>query len=292
MMPSRLDPWLPGSSPLLFDGAMGSRLLAIDPAATRPVDLLSLELPDLVRLVHRGYRDAGATVLTTNTFGANRFRLGSRAHLVEQLNRTSVRLAREEEGSCLVAGSVGPSGLKENLPNYEELRTGFREQAEALHSEGVDMFVCETFGDLGELMAAIAGIRDVSSLPLIALMTYGPTVRTASGHSPTQIAEALSRLPIDAIGVNCAVGDDTAELVVRELSAATNVPIAALPNAGKPLRNADGMRYPLEAEGFAALAVRLSSFASIVGGCCGTSAEHIAGARSALEQAKRPPGPH
>jgi methionine synthase I (cobalamin-dependent) len=292
MTPSRLDAWMPDSSPLLFDGAMGTRLLPLAPEAPGPVDLLSLDRPDLVRQVHREYRNAGAMVLTTNTFGSNRFRLATRAHLVEQLNRAGVRLAREEAGSCLVAGSVGPSGLQEDLPGDAELRAGFREQAETLHAEGVDLFVCETFGDLRELAAAVAGIRDVSSLPLIALMTYDLGVRTACGHSPAQVARALDQLPIDAVGVNCAVGDNTAEQVVRDLSSVTNFPIAALPNAGEPSRRGGNIRYPLGPEGFAALLLRLVPFASIVGGCCGTTPGHIAAARTSLEQAKPRSGPH
>jgi len=292
MTPSRLDAWMPDSSPLLFDGAMGTQLLALVPESTGPVDLLSLDRPDLVRQVHREYRDAGAMALTTNTFGSNRFRLAARAHLVEQLNRSGVRLAREEAGSCLVAGSVGPSGLQEDLPGDAELRAGFREQAETLHAEGVDLFVCETFGDLRELSAAVAGIRDVSSLPLIALMTFDLGVRTACGHSPEQVARGLDQLPVDAIGVNCSVGDSTAEQVVRDLSSVTNLPIAALPNAGEPLRQGDNIRYPLRPQDFAALVLRLAPFASIVGGCCGTTPGHIAAARDSLERAKPQSGPH
>jgi methionine synthase I (cobalamin-dependent) len=284
---SQLSTCIAEHSPFLFDGAMGTRLLTLAPDNRAPVDLLSLERPDLVRSVHREYREAGAAVLTTNTFGANRFRMPGREALVERIDRAAVRLAREEAGSCLVAGSIGPSGLHQDLPGDGELREAFREQARALESEGVDMFVCETFGDPRELRMAILGVRDVSSAPLIALMMFTADARTPSGHSPRQISVELEKLPIDAVGVNCGVGEDTVTRVVKELSRSTSLPIAALPNAGEPERNESDLRYPLGPEAFAALLVQLVPYASILGGCCGTTAAHLVAGRAALEANRR-----
>jgi methionine synthase I (cobalamin-dependent) len=244
---------------------------------------LNLSAPGVVRSVHAGYRRAGADVITTNTFGANDFRLAETgfAERMGEINRSGVRLARHEAGGRLVAGSIGPTGLRD-LPGHPHLRAAFRMQAATLSSEGVDLFVCETFGDIEELCCAILGIRDVSDRPIVAHMTYGSDARTPLGLEPPEVVARFRELPVDAIGVNCAVGEGTTERVTALLRIHTSLPIVAQPIAGKPTVHEGQLRYPLDPGAFAALTTRLAATASHIGGCCGTTPRHIRAARIAL----------
>jgi methionine synthase I (cobalamin-dependent) len=245
-----------------------------------PLEPLNLTAPDEVRAVHAAYREAGTALLTTNSFGANRFRLGPDADTsrLAAINRAAAELARDEARGALVAGSIGPGGQYRDRPSPEEMRHAFAEQASALHQGGIDLFWCETFGDVDELSAAVLGIRDVSSRPIVALMTYTAAGRTPTGLTPAAVVAAVADLPLAAIGVNCALGAGTVERVIRALHGETDLPLVAQPNAGQPIVTGREIRYPLDPAGFAALALRLAPMVATVSGCCGTTPEHIAAA--------------
>lgn len=258
---------------------MGTELLRH--GASLPLELLNIDRPSLVSEIHSAYRAAGADILTTNTFGGNRFRLASHelTGRIRELNLAGARLAHNHADGALVAGSIGPSGLRQ-LPDEEDLREGFGEQAAALEEGGVDLFTCETFGDVRELRAAVLGISRASTRPIIAQMTYMPDGRTPAGQTPAQVVQALSDLNINAIGVNCAVGKDTVERVMPALRQATDLPLSAFPNAGEPHLQAGATHYPLDPGAFTHLAQRLRPLVTILGGCCGTTPAHIRALRS------------
>jgi methionine synthase I (cobalamin-dependent) len=263
---------------------MGTELLrhGVRPAAC--LELASVEQPALVTAIHRAYRDAGAEVLTTNTFGANRFRLAPHGleHRVDELNRAAASLARSVAAEGGVVGSIGPSGEQATGPPADELRAAFREQASALAAGGVDLFLCETFGDVSELKTAILGIRDVSTLPILVTMTYRDDGRTPLGLTARSVVELLDDLDIAGIGVNCCTGDNTVGEVLGALGRSTSLPLVARPNAGQPVRVASAVQYPLGPGAFAELVMRWSPRVWMVGGCCGTTPAHIAAVRDLM----------
>lgn len=269
-------------SPLLFDGAMGTELYARGVFINRCYDELSRSEPELVREIHRAYRDAGAEVLETNSFGANRFQLQSYGleAVVEEINRAAAGLARQVAGEeLLVAGSLGPLGIR--LEPYgptsrEEARAAFREQAAALAAGGVDLFVCETFSDLSELAEAVAGCREAADLPVVALVTIQPSGETSYGDDPATVAREAERLGADVVGLNCSVGPALMVEALREMAAATSLPLAALPNAGLPKEVQGRKIYMASPEYMASYTRKLvEAGASVVGGCCGTEPEHV-----------------
>jgi methionine synthase I (cobalamin-dependent) len=261
---------------------MGTELIRRGAGREACLEEICLSRPELVSAVHADYRAAGSHVLTTNTFGANRFRLATHGlqTRVPDINMAAAGVARANCGDGLVAGSVGPSGLRP-LPDLEALQEALREQAKAL-DPGVDLFVCETFCDLGEPRAAVRGIVAVSSRPIVASMTYRSDGRTPLGLTPTEVARELRDLPVWAIGVNCAVGPDTAGRVASELATACDRPVVVQPNAGQPVIADGSIGYPVSPEGFAQMAGRLSGVAAGFGGCCGTTPAHISAARQAF----------
>ena len=274
-----------GSSRLLADGAMGTELLRRGIPASCCLEAATITHPELVTSVHRAYRVAGAKVLTTNTFGSNRFRLARRglADHVGDFNRAAVELVRSTADDCLVAGSIGPSGAQPALPPTHQLRAAFREQASALAEGGVDLFLCETFGDVSEMRAAVLGVRDVSDLPIVACMSYGEDGRTLTGDVPAAVIESIGDLDLAAIGANCCLGETTIDHVVAALRELTSIPLVVRPNAGQPRLVAGTWKYPLGPRAFAELIVRVSSATWLVGGCCGTTPAHIAAVHAAWE---------
>lgn len=279
---------------ILFDGAMGTELYRRGVFVNRCYDALSLEEPELVRDIHRDYRQAGADVLETNTFGGNRMRLQSYGEedRVEEINRAAARLAREAAGDDLyVGGSVGPLGvrLEPYGPTSEaEARDIFRQQAELLAEEGVDLLVLETFGDLNELRQAVEACGALS-LPVLAQMTIQPDGRTSYGVEPEQIASAVEEAGADAVGLNCSVGPAGMLEAVERMAESTGLPISAIPNAGMP-REVEGRKmYMASPEYMATYARRLAeSGAGMVGGCCGTGPEHVREMARQLEEGPRP----
>jgi homocysteine S-methyltransferase len=270
---------------VLFDGAMGTMLYAKGVFINQCYDELNVRAPDLVRDVHRAYVKAGAEVLETNSFGANRFKLaqfGLQAQVLE-LNRRAAELAREaaEAGrDVLVAGAVGPLGVRLEPfgpTSRDEARAVFREQMEGLKAGGADLFILETFGDLDEIGQAIAAAREVdATMPVIAQMTIGADGLTPYGATPEDVARALDRFGADVIGLNCSVGPQTILEAIEKMVPVTRKKLSAQPNAGMPREVGGRSMYMASAEYMAEYARHLvHAGVKVVGGCCGTTPEHI-----------------
>src|SRR3989440_5694215 len=201
--------------PLLCDGAMGSLLYARGITYEKCFDALNVSQPELISSIHREYISAGAQIIETNSFGANRAKL--EAHNLEgqvrDINRSAVRLAREAREvsgqPVFVAGAVGPTGRPLQAPDehrLSELRAIFREQIEALLEGGADLLILETFSSLAELRQAVLAAREIGGLPVVAQMSFYEDGHTLSGQSATRVATVLSDLGIDVLGANCSVG--------------------------------------------------------------------------------------
>ena len=272
------------------DGAMGTMLYASGVSLNRCFDELNLVSPHLVKEVHMGYVKAGAELLETNTFGANRFRLAKfdLADKVREINLAGAHLARESAGEDLyVGGSVGPLGLRlEPLgaTSLEEARSAFREQVGALAEGGVDLIVIETMMDLEEAHQALLAAREATSLPVVVQMTVQEDGNTISGVSPEDFARQLDAWGADVIGVNCGVGPATVLETLERMAAVTTRKLSAQPNAGLP-HSVDGRTHYLCSPEY--MAERASRFiqagARIVGGCCGTTPQHIKAIKSTVK---------
>ena len=268
---------------VVFDGAMGTMLYAKGVFINQCYDELNLKAPDLVRDVHAAYARAGAEVLETNTFGANRVKLaqyGLEAQAGE-LNRAAARIARDVAGEDhLVAGAVGPLGVRiepYGPTSVDEAFAAFKEQMEALAGGDVDCFLLETFGDLAEIAQAVRAARAVdASIPVIAQMTIGVDGRTSYGASPEDLARTLDKLGVDVIGLNCSVGPQAILEAIEKMAGATRRKLSAQPNAGMPRDVGGRSMYMASPEYMASYARHLiHAGAKIVGGCCGTTPEHI-----------------
>jgi methionine synthase / methylenetetrahydrofolate reductase(NADPH) len=280
---------------VVFDGAMGTMLYARGVFINQCYDELALRSPDLVREIHAAYVRAGADVLETNTFGANRAKLiqyGLEGQ-VAAINTKAAQLAREAAGERrLVSGAVGPLGVR--LEPYgptskDEARELFREQMAALRDGGADCFLLETFADIEELEQAILAAREVNpGMPVIAQATIGPDFRTAFGATPEDIARVLDRWGVDVIGLNCSVGPQTILEAIERMAAVTSCKLSAQPNAGMPRDVGGRSMYMASPEYMATYARHLvQAGAKIVGGCCGTTPEHI----KAMVEGVRPLSP-
>jgi homocysteine S-methyltransferase len=266
----------------LFDGAMGTMLYSKGVFINKCYDELNLRSPEIVLDVHRQYVKAGAEILETNTYGANRVKLHGFGieNELRDINMRAAELARKAAGdSVYVAGAIGPLGIR--IEPYgptalDEARDIFREQAQALRDAGVDLFVCETFSNLSEMEQAIAAIRDVCMLPVVAQMTVGVDGRTIFGDTPRVIAQRLDRAGAEVIGLNCSIGPDVMLDAIEEMAAATAKKISCQPNAGLP-RDVNGRQmYMASPDYFAKYAKRLiHKGVKFIGGCCGTTPEHI-----------------
>lgn len=280
---------------VIFDGAMGTMLYAKGVFINQCYDELVLRAPDLVREVHAAYVKAGAEVVETNTFGANRAKLTQYGleGQVALINRRAAEVAREAAGeSRLVAGAVGPLGVR--LEPYgptskDDARAMFAEQMTALADGGADCFVLETFGDLEELEQAVLAAREVNaSMPVIAQATVGPELRTAYGASPEDVARALDKWGVDVIGLNCSVGPQTILEAIERMAAVTSRKLSAQPNAGMPRDVGGRSMYMASPEYMATYARHLvQAGAKVVGGCCGTTPEHT----KAMVEGVRPLAP-
>ncbi len=268
---------------IVFDGAMGTMLYAKGVYINQCYDELNVRAPELVREVHHAYVRAGAQVLETNSFGANRVKLaqhGLEAHVVE-FNRRAAEIAREAAGDrALVAGAVGPLGIRIEPfgpTSRDEARAHFREQMEALRAGGADCFIIETISDLAEMEQAILAARDVDpAMPVIAQMTIGVDGLTAFGASPEDIARSLDAWGADIIGLNCSVGPQTVLEAIEKMAPLTTKKLSAQPNAGMP-RDVSGRQIYMASPEYLASFARhlLHAGAKVIGGCCGTTPEHI-----------------
>jgi methionine synthase I (cobalamin-dependent)/5,10-methylenetetrahydrofolate reductase len=278
-------------SPVLCDGAMGTLLYAKGVFINRCYDELNLSQPDLIRGIHHDYLQAGAEIIETNTFGANSFRLArhSLADKVHEINKTGARLAREAAKSfdVWVAGSVGPLGTRiEPLgkTSFAEAREAFREQIAALVEGGVDLLMMETFGYLEELHQAMLAAKDAGAgLPLVVQVTIDEDSNCLDGSAPEIFAPRLEEWGADVIGCNCSVGPVAMLDAIERVHAVSSLPLAAQPNAGIP-RSVEGRNIYLCSPEYMASYARkfVAAGARIVGGCCGTTPEHINVMKSAL----------
>ncbi len=274
---------------LVCDGAMGTMLYAKGVFINKSFDALNLQRPDLVAEVHAEYVRAGADIIETNTFGANRVKLGAFG-LVESLrdiNVEGVRIAREAAGDlAYVAGALGPLGIRIEpwgKTGVDEAREYFREQVQALLAGGVDLFILETFRDLNEIGAAIDAVRSLSALPIIAQMTTEEDGNTLDGTPPERFAPELERRGATVLGVNCAVGPAPMLETIERMEAVSRLRLSAQPNAGKP-RDVEGRNiYLCSPEYMATYARRfIQHNVRVVGGCCGTTPEHIRQIKAAV----------
>ncbi|GAC1301746.1 MAG: bifunctional homocysteine S-methyltransferase/methylenetetrahydrofolate reductase [Ktedonobacteraceae bacterium] len=290
--------------PLLCDGAMGSLLYARGVTYEQCFDELNLTRPELIQSIHSEYISAGAQIIETNTFGANRakleaYNLGER---VREINRHAVKLAREAREisgrPVFIAGAVGPSGRPLQAPDEQrlsELRTIFREQIEALLIGGVELLILETFSSLPELRQAVLAAQEVGGLPIVAQMSFSEDGHTLSGQSAARVSAVLNDLGVDVMGANCSVGPAATLDVLQEMIEAS-VPFgdnkrtgpllfSAQPNAGLPTRVANRFFYMATPDYFADYAVRFArAGVRLIGGCCGTTPRHIAAMRKALDE--------
>jgi len=285
-----------GERPYLLDGAMGTQLLAKGVSPEQNLDGVNLSDPALVAEIHRAYIDAGADIIETNTFGANRYKLAEHglADRLAEINQTAVTIARRViEGSfkdVLLAGSVGPLGARLaplGRVKRHEARAAFREQIEALVTAGVDLLALETISDLWEMEEAVKAARAIApDIPIVAMMTFTRDDLTLLGNRPDAVARRLVGLDVDVIGVNCSGGPAQVlriTMMMRQVS--PDALLAASPNAGWPEASAEGrVFYPATPDYYGKYAVGLAEAgACIVGGCCGTTEEHIAAMRLALD---------
>jgi methionine synthase I (cobalamin-dependent)/5,10-methylenetetrahydrofolate reductase len=274
---------------LVADGAMGTMLYARGVFINRCFDELSLSTPDIVSKIHRAYAEAGAEILETNTFGANRARLSAfgLADKLQAINQAGVRLAREAaQGGPFIAGAMGPLGVRiEPLgpTSFAETRAIFREQAEALLSAGADLLILETFSDLNELREAVLAAREAAGDDpvIIAQVTIDDFGNLASGAMPEAFTREMNSWPLDVIGINCSVGPKTTLESIERMAEVSEKPLSAMPNAGLPARVEGRNIYLCSPEYMAQYARRLlTAGVKIIGGCCGTTPEHIKEIRS------------
>jgi homocysteine S-methyltransferase len=269
---------------LIADGAMGS-LLHETVGAQRCFDELNSTEPEAVFRVHQAYIQAGAQIIETNTFGANRFKLAplGLGDEVQRLNSRGVKIAREARDSAssevLIAGSMGPLGLgvQSRHPEPEEIKEIFYEQALAQEERGVDLYILETFSYIEELLIAIDAIRSFSGLPIIAQLTYAEEGTTYGDLRPTAAAEQLKNKNVQVVGANCTLGPQALLPILQELAGVADLRVSGMPNAGFPKREGDRIVYPKSSPEYFALFAREAAAIGvrILGGCCGTTPAHI-----------------
>ena len=281
-------------TPLLADGAMGTMLYAKGASSEQCLEYLVLSRPTWVSEIHQAYATAGADIIKTHTFGANRVRLADYglADKVRDLNFRAVKLVRdvrEVSGRALfIAGDVGPLGKRlqpEGSLAHAEAREAFREQVSVLWEAGADLLLFETFVHLAELEIAIRAAREICDLPIVASMTFAEDGLTMTGHTPLEVVARLRTAGADVVGVNCSVGPAAMLQTLEQLREADSAaPLIIMPNAGFPERVEGRFYYPSSPEYFARQTdAFLAQGACIVGGCCGTTPMHIRAMRAALD---------
>jgi homocysteine S-methyltransferase len=283
---------------VVADGGTGA-LLSTRVARLRCPEEANLKAPETVVGVHLAFIRAGAELIETNTFGANRRKLS--ANLLDdrlaEIIENGVKLAREARevagAPILIAGSIGPLGDLEGTSGAEDSFDVFTEQARLLEGRGVDLFMVETFFDLGELVTAIEAVQGVSSLPIVAQLTFDEDAQTLAGVSAAQAVERLKGLGVTAIGANCGLGPQAALAALSEMSSLVGengLMLTAQPNVGLPSRSDGRIVYPnATPDYFAEFAAQASALgARIVGGCCGTMPAQIAAIRQAVEEERLP----
>jgi methionine synthase / methylenetetrahydrofolate reductase (NADH) len=289
------------SLPVIGDGAMGTVLNARGVGLDQCFDALNVSNPNLVMEIHRAYIEAGAQIIQTNTFGANRYKLAaySLEDSVAQINRLGVGLARGtvmasyKDKGLLVAGDVGPLGVR--LAPFgrvqpEQARQAFAEQIAALASSGADLLILETFSDLSEICEAVTAARQTCNLPIVASMTFTRDDRTLFGEEAARVAQRLAEAGVEVIGINCSAGPAQVLRLLGQMRKAvpfreddSPTRFSVMPNAGWPEQVGGRMMYPAQPEYFGEYALAFcEAGASLVGGCCGTTPAHIRAMHDAL----------
>jgi methionine synthase / methylenetetrahydrofolate reductase (NADH) len=269
---------------LIADGAMGSMLYEAV-GSVRCFDELNATEPEAVFRVHQAYIEAGAQIIETNTFGANRFKLAplGLGDEVQRLNSRGVKVAREAREAAsreiLIAGSIGPLGIgvQARHPEPDQIRAIFHEQAMALEERGVDFFILETFSYIEEILLAIEAIRSFSNLPIVAQLTYSEEGTTFGDVRPFLAASLLKDKNVQVIGANCTLGPQSLLPILQELSNSQSCCTSGMPNAGFPKREGDRIVYPKSSPQYFAEFAREAAGLGvrILGGCCGTTPAHI-----------------
>lgn len=286
--------------PIVCDGGMGTMLYSHGVPSEHCFDELNLSNTRLVQDIHAEYIRAGAEIVETNTYSANRYKLedfgleGS----VRAINLKGAKLAREVREvmgePVFVAGSIGPTGrlfYPLGKINYPEARAAFREQVDALLEGGIDLFALETFYDVKEMLEAVRAVREACELPIVAQMTFTEELKTLAGDLPFEVVKALEEAAVDVVGANCSVGSQRMLDIVVELKKWTNRPIVAQPNAGLPSLVAGRYVFTASTDYFASYGQKLVAAGSaIVGGCCGTTPGHIRALRIAVDEHRKRTG--
>jgi homocysteine S-methyltransferase len=289
------------NKPILADGAMGTLLVQRAGVSLKECfDRLNLTHPELVRAIHRDYIRAGSEIIETNTFGASRFKLGEYglSQSVSEINKAGVQLAQDarqqnNRDDVYIAGAIGPLGV--SLKPYgrvsqDEGRKAFAEQIQVLIEAGVDLLVFETFNNHEELILAVDTARCLDAdMPIIAQATFSTDNITSTGYNPARVASDLHRTGATIIGVNCGTGPAQISQILQAMrEAVPDAHFSAVPNAGFPETVGGRAMYPASEEYFGDYALTLGAIgAQLVGGCCGTTPEHIAAMRKALDDPKR-----
>jgi 5-methyltetrahydrofolate--homocysteine methyltransferase len=266
---------------IILDGAVGTELQARGmPQGVSP-ELYSLENPQSLQDVYRGYLDAGSDIIYTCTFGASRYKLAEYGRIdVREVNRNLAAIARKSVGKRgLVAGDIGPTGrFVEPFGDlgFEEAVESFKEQAMGLLEGGVDLFVIETMIDIQEARAALIAVKEISDLFTMVTMTFEPTGRTLNGTDPISALITLQSLGADAVGCNCSAGPKEMVPLIKAMKPYATVSLVAKPNAGLPMLMDGKTYFEMDAEDFSAFAQPLvEAGANLIGGCCGTTSKHI-----------------
>ena len=284
-----------GQTPLLSDGAMGTVLYAQGIDVRQCLETLVIERPALIAAIHADYARAGADIITTHTFGANRMRLAAHGlgDKVAAFNTAAVRLAQGARDATprdvWIAGNVGPVGQRvawDDAARATAVAHAFREQISALVEAGVDLLLFETFSDVAELEVAVQAAQQLCTLPLVACMSYDAAGVTLAGQDVEMATARLVAAGVDVIGANCSFGPAEMVATLRRMrQAAPHARLSVTPNAGLPVADEAGqMCYPVGAMAFAAyVAEFLAMGAAIVGGCCGTTPEYTAAMRGVVD---------
>lgn len=278
---------------LLFDGAMGSMLMARGMPPGMASEMMNIQKPDIVLDIHKAYLAAGSDVITTNTFGGSPIKMKAAGigHLTEETNKMAVRIARQAiTAGQFVAGDIGPMGdMLEPLGLITESDAidSFARQAKILADNGVDLFIIETMFDINESLAAIRGVRSVSDLPIFATLTFakGPLgFATIMGNPVAESMHILAEAGATAVGANCSIGSDLMIELAAEIRNSVKIPIIIQSNAGLPETIDGHLVYPETPQLFAANIQQIKALGiEIIGGCCGTTPEYIRAIRAAID---------
>lgn len=283
---NRFEQLLSSSRVIILDGAMGTMLMARGLQAGEAPEKMNMQHPEVVAEIHREYIQAGSNIILTNTFGGNRFRLKRHGldNQVREINLNAARLARQvadEFGDMVVvAGDIGPTGemMKPlGVLTFEGAKQAFAEQAAALSSGGVDVIWIETMSDINEVKAAVEGAKSVTTLPIVATMSFESRGRTMMGNTPEQLVELGKQYQLSAVGANCGKGPQELEAAIAKMRAVDpDVTLIAKANAGIPKLIEGNLVYDGTPEVMAEHAERVSQFGvHFIGACCGSSPKHI-----------------